>query len=87
MVTLKRTEADDNDFQSLVVLLDSELRERDGEEHVFYAQFNSLERIRHVVLAYRNGIAVGCGAFRPYDEDTVEIKRMFVNKRIIQNAG
>ena len=79
LVTLKRTEADDKDFQALVVLLDAELRDRDGEEHVFYAQFNSLERIRHVVLAYHNGMAVGCGAFRPYDEQTVEIKRMFVN--------
>lgn len=82
MVTLKRTEAYDKDFQSLVVLLDNELRERDGDEHVFYAQFNSLDRIRHVVLAYHNGVAVGCGAFRPYDDQTVEIKRMFVNNSL-----
>lgn len=79
MITLKRTDADDSDFISLVNLLDQELMVRDGEEHVFYAQFNSLEKIRHVVLAYHNEKAVGCGAFRPYDDQTVEIKRMFVH--------
>ena len=78
LVVLKRTNADDQQFQSLVALLDAELRQRDGDDHFFYAQFNSLERIRHVVLAYYEEKAVGCGAFRPFDQSTVEIKRMFV---------
>jgi putative acetyltransferase len=78
LVYLKRTDADDKDFQSLVILLDEELLERDGEDHVFYAQFNSIGRIRHVIVAYREGQAVGCGAFKLYNERTAEIKRMFV---------
>ena len=59
-------------------MLDDELRIRDGADHPFYAQFNKLDAIRHVVVAYVDNIAVGCGAFRQYSRDTVEIKRMFV---------
>ena len=79
MADLKRTDAGNQDFQSLVVLLDEELRQRDGDEHVFYAQFNSLDRIRHAVVAYQDDIPVGCGALRPFDDQTAEIKRMFVH--------
>jgi putative acetyltransferase len=32
----------------------------------------------YFVIGYWSAQAVGCGAFRPYDETTVEIKRMFV---------
>ena len=35
MITIKRTNSDDPNFQELVKLLDLELQERDGEEHVF----------------------------------------------------
>lgn len=33
------------------------------------------------VIATLDGKPVGCGALRPWDEDTVEIKRMFVEER------
>jgi GNAT superfamily N-acetyltransferase len=32
----------------------------------------------YFVIGYYDSQAVGCGAFRPYDQVTVEIKRMFV---------
>src|SRR2546430_14105869 len=32
----------------------------------------------YFVIGYWQSQAVGCGAFRPYDQTTVEIKRMFV---------
>jgi GNAT superfamily N-acetyltransferase len=31
-----------------------------------------------VIIVYENGLAVGCGRFKVYDNDSVEIKRMFV---------
>lgn len=34
--------------------------------------------IKHVVVAYQNNEAVGCGAIKHYDESTMEVKRMFV---------
>lgn len=78
MVTLKRSDASDPDFLALVRLLDADLALRDGEEHAFYAQFNKVDYIRQVIVASENGIPVGCGAFKAFDESSVEIKRMYV---------
>lgn len=75
---LKRTTSDDTDFQNLVALLDQDLQMRDGEEHSFFAQFNKIDKIRHVVVSYVGNKPVGCGAIKKYDENTAEIKRMFV---------
>jgi len=79
MITLKRTNSDDPDFISLVALLDKDLAIRDGEDHSFYNQFNKIDKIKHVVVFYEDDIAVGCGAFREKESDSVEIKRMYVH--------
>ena len=78
MISLKRTDSEDNDFVQLVALLDADLRVRDGDEHAFYAQFNKIDQIKHVIVAYRENKPIGCGAIKPYDAQTMEIKRMFV---------
>jgi GNAT superfamily N-acetyltransferase len=62
-----------------VKFLDAELAVADGEEHLFYSQFNKLDKIRYVVLAFEDEKAVGCGALKEYDSNTMEIKRMFVS--------
>lgn len=59
-------------------MLDKELVVRDGDEHAFFAQYNKIDTIKHVIIAYKEDKAVGCGAFKKFDEDSVEIKRMFV---------
>jgi GNAT superfamily N-acetyltransferase len=80
MLHLKRTDSTDPDFTSLVAFLDADLRIRDGAEHAFYAQFNKVHAIRHVVVAYQEGQPVGCGAIKPYEAPgTVEVKRMWVD--------
>ena len=83
MITIKRTNSEDAIFQLLVKELDVELKIRDGDEHSFYAQFNKTDQIRHVVVAFDKDEPVGCGAFKEYSLDVMEIKRMFVrpNKR------
>jgi len=78
MVSLIRTNSESPDFASLVILLDAELRIRDGEDHSFYAQFNKIDSLNEVVVAYSDEIAIGCGAIKPYTAGTVEVKRMFV---------
>jgi putative acetyltransferase len=78
MTTIKRTTSDNADFQDLVRLLDQELAIRDGDEHSFYHQFNAIVDLKHVIVYCEEDLPVGCGAFKPYDEKTVEIKRMFV---------
>lgn len=77
-VSLIRTNSENPDFIKLVRELDTYLAICDGEEHEFYDQYNKLDRIRNVVLVYFNNEPAGCGAFKKYSEDLVEIKRMFV---------
>ena len=78
MITIKRTNSDDLNFQQLVKLLDLELQERDGEEHFFYATLNKTNTLNHVVVAYDQDKPIGCGALRAYSNDSMEVKRMFV---------
>ena len=77
MLTLTRTDSDNSDFIQLVRLLDADLATRDGNEHSFYAQFNKIDKIRHVVVAFENNLPVGCGAIKSYDLQTMEVKRMY----------
>ncbi|MBX7051264.1 MAG: GNAT family N-acetyltransferase [Flavobacteriales bacterium] len=75
---IDRTDSSNTDFQQLVVHLDQDLRIRDGEDHAFFAQFNKIDQIKHVLVAYVDDVAVGCGAIKHYGDSIVEIKRMFV---------
>src|ERR1700722_13093680 len=76
---LKRTDPDDQDFIELVNFLDADLAERDGKDHSFYAQFNTIDKIRHAVVAYENDKAVGCGAIKEYAPTIAEVKRMYTS--------
>lgn len=86
MISLLRTTAEDPDFVSLVKELDAYLRETDGEEHVFYAQFNTIGILRHVVVLYKDGLPVACGAIKEWAPETMEIKRMYVKPANRGNA-
>lgn len=78
MKRIIRTDNNNLDFQALITELDAYLKITDGEDHEFYNQFNSLKKIKNVVVAFQNEQAIGCGAFRKFDANTVEIKRMYV---------
>jgi GNAT superfamily N-acetyltransferase len=78
MIHIKRTQSSNPDFQKLIKDLDRELAIRDGDEYAFFAQYNTLVNIQHVVLIMVDDTAVGCGAIKPYNEKTIEVKRMFV---------
>ena len=79
MPSLLRTTSTNPDFIQLVKLLDIELAERDGDEHPFYDQFNKIDNIRYVVVAYENEKAIACGAIKEYAPGIIEIKRMFTD--------
>lgn len=74
-----RTNSDNKDFHQLVTALDADLKIRDGADHGFYSQFNKIDTIKHVIVAYNNDTPVGCGAIKEYATDTAEIKRMYVS--------
>jgi len=79
MIRIVRTDCYDQDFLDLVRALDSELAIIDGEEHSFYSQFNKIDNIRYVVIAYQDDEPVGCGAMKDYEGEAMEIKRMYVS--------
>ncbi|MFA6945599.1 MAG: GNAT family N-acetyltransferase [Pedobacter sp.] len=79
MIRLIRTDSGNDDFIELVKYLDADLAERDGEDHVFYSQFNKVDKIRHVVIAFQNSIPIACGAIKQYSPDTMEVKRMYTS--------
>lgn len=76
--TIKRTSSDNLDFQKLVVELDKDLAIKNGETNNFFAQYNKIDLIQNVVVAYEADKAVGCGAIKEYENGVMEIKRMFV---------
>lgn len=75
---LVKTDSDNVDFHHLISLLDSYLHKTYGAFQNFYTQFNKVDNIKNVVIAYQNGRPIGCGSFKKYNEDTIEIKRMFL---------
>lgn len=77
MIKIVRTNSDNPHFISLVKLLDEELAVRDGADHPFYAQYNKIDKIKYVVLAYENDKPVSCGAIKEYSPEIMENKRMF----------
>jgi putative acetyltransferase len=77
MMKLVRTTSDNQDFGSLVLQLDAYLRVLDGDDHEFYAQFNKTNLLKNALICYENDIAVGIGAYKEYDDQTAEIKRMY----------
>jgi putative acetyltransferase len=79
MIKLVRTDSENRDFIELVKLLDEDLAIVDGKDHAFYSQFNKIDNIRYVIVAYEDEKAVGCGAIKEYGQDTMEVKRMFVS--------
>lgn len=79
MIRLVRTDSTHSDFVALVQQLDADLVQRDGEDHAYYHQFNTIDKLKQVVVAYENNVAVGCGALKPFGTDAMEIKRMYVS--------
>ncbi len=72
-----RTTSANPDFLALVKELDAYLKIVDGADHDFYNQYNGIENLDYVVIAYIDNLAVGCGAFKPYQNTKAEIKRMY----------
>ncbi|MEI6815488.1 MAG: GNAT family N-acetyltransferase [Bacteroidota bacterium] len=81
-----RTDSGNEDFRQLVKHLDRELAVFDGDDHAYYAQYNGLHSIKHALVYYVEDMAVGCGSFKKFDDESVEIKRMYV-KELFRKQG
>jgi GNAT superfamily N-acetyltransferase len=79
VITLTRTNSDHPDFIHLIRFLDADLAKNNGEQNDFYAQFNKVHMIKHVLVAYEDGKAVACGAIKEYEPGVMEVKRMYTS--------
>ena len=86
MVIVNRTNSNNPDFKLLVKELDAYLKITDGDEHDYYNQFNNIDVLKHTVIAYKDLKPIGCGAFKIYDNHSIEIKRMYTNPEY-RNVG
>jgi len=78
MTELIRTTSKNPDFRKMINALDEDLYQRNGDAQLKYRQYNKVDLIDHVVLIYFEGKPVGCGCFKRFNDQTVEMKRMFV---------
>ena len=75
-----KTDSKNIDFIKLIKLLDEDLNERYGELQKQYDKHNKPEFIKDVIIIYKDDVPAACGALKEYDDDTIELKRIFVTK-------
>jgi len=80
-ISIKRTNSADKDFNELIAKLDHELWNELKEDQGTYDKYNKVPGLQTVVVLYINQKAVACGCFKKFNHDTVEVKRMFVEKQ------
>jgi putative acetyltransferase len=76
------TDGKNKDFVMLCGMLDEYLNGSVGGEkqRAQYAQYNTLEHIRDVIIAYDGGTPAACASFKQYEEGVAEVKRVFVRE-------
>lgn len=76
-----RTDGKDKDFMENCRLLDLDLDRRVGKKikRDKYKPYNRLDEIREAIVVYEDNKVIGGGAIRRYDEENMELKRVFVH--------
>lgn len=80
MIEIKKTCRNNANLKILITKLDIELKERYGDSQNEYNKHNIIEDDDTVLIAYYNELQVACGCYKKFNNETVEIKRMFVQK-------
>ncbi len=70
------------DFNEVCEMLDNNLDEIIGDtfDRGKYTKYNKIDNIHDVVLVYDGEHLVGGGGFKFYDEESAELKRVFIKK-------
>lgn len=81
MTEFKRTDGKDKDFIENCRLLDMDLDRRVGKKikRDKYKKFNRIDEIQQAIVVYEGNKAVGGGAIRRYNDEDIELKRVFVH--------
>ena len=82
------TNGGNSDFIELCHSLDIYLNELVGgeENRAEYIPYNQLDDIHDVIVAYDGDIPVGSASFKKYDDESAEVKRVFI-KPEYRNKG
>ena len=80
-VKVVKTTSENPDFISLIQTFDTFLWERYPELKNDYWGNNLIEFNPNVIIIYLEDEAVGCGCFKKYNQNTAELKRMFVSPK------
>jgi GNAT superfamily N-acetyltransferase len=79
MIGIIYTNSGNPDFIMLCQRLDDNLNGVIGaEKQADYNQYNLLHDIHDVWIAYEDNTPVGCAAFKQYENNVAEVKRVFV---------
>lgn len=77
-----RTDGNNKDFIENCRLLDMDLDRRVGKKikRDKYKKFNQLDKIQQAIVVYdEDNKLIGGGAIRKYDDENIELKRVFVH--------
>lgn len=85
-IELLKTNSKNPNFIELIQLLDKDLGERYGELQKQYDKHNKVDYINNVIVIYKNKIPTACGAFKEYNNNSAEIKRIFVKREFRQQG-
>lgn len=82
------TNGNNKDFIELCHMLDAYLNDLVGgeENRSEYLQYNKLEDIHDVVLAYQDNDPIGCASFKCFDKGIAEVKRVFIKGKYRGNG-
>lgn len=84
LVSLKfvKTDGEDEAFVTLCEELDDYLEQLVGKEEKQpkYDKYNQRNNIHDVIVVYKDEKTIGCGAYKLYDGETIEIKRVYVDE-------
>lgn len=77
----KETNGENPDFTMLCGRLDDALNDIVGglTQRSQYDQYNQRDQIHDVIVVYREDKPIACGAFKMYDEDHAELKRVYTD--------
>jgi GNAT superfamily N-acetyltransferase len=75
---IERVNSRHKDFIGLRRKLDAELQNRYGSQQSAYDKHNVIDSIITAIVGYIDEKPVACGCFKVIDDQTVEIKRMYV---------